>query len=121
MAVGKWVNKQRRDRVRTEEGRQLRIRRTKNNFCPFWKIRIVAVKHRSGHERLRTDNVQAINFRSDLSIVRKIIKLRLSSRVSVLVRLDVESKVKMQGLETIEEAKFALAAGRSALLQGNGG
>ena len=102
MATGKWAYKQWRDCVGTEDGLQLRISRTKNNVRPFGKIRIVAVEHWSRHERLTADNPQAIDFRNDLRVIRKIIKLRSSSRLPMLVRLNVECKVKMHGLETIE-------------------
>ena len=118
MATGKWAYKQRRDCVRTEDGLQLRISRTKNNARPFGKIRIVAVEYCSRHERLTADNPQAIDFRNDLRVIREIIKLRSSSRVPMLVRLNVECKVKVH---TIEETEFAFATSSSTLLQHNGG
>ncbi len=121
MAIGKWADEQRRDRVGTEDGRQLRIGRIKNDVCSFREIRIVGVKHRSRHERLRADKVQAIDLRDDLRVIRKIVKLCSSSRVPVLVRLNIERKVKVQGLEIMEETKFALAASGSTLLRRNGG
>ena len=121
MAVGKWAYEQRRDCVGTEDGGQLRIRRIENDICPFRKIRIVAVKYRPRHERFRADNIQAVNFRNDLRIIRKINKLRSSSRVPVIIRLNVEREVKVHGLKTIEKTKIALAASRSTLLRRSSG
>ena len=108
VAILKRVHKQRRNGVRRKRRKQLSVRRVKNYARVLRKIRIVAVKNDSGHECLIEVNSQAIDFDDYLRVVRQVVKLCSSVRVSMFIRLNGEGEVKQFISEPIKE--FALAA-----------